>query len=187
MGFSGCRNCEPTFTMMSLHMNTHFAKKRGIAKNVFFAVRAVLCQEQIEMVAAWRKKSGDDQQRDNTIEGALANKILPIPHGPTPLWGPGGVPGEWTDECGFTKSPNTDNEWQIRGHGAFEIISAFDPLTKAAITRCGSTFHTPTLGRQSIRPQLTIHVALEKKVIHMTTRDPTRPSAQENASVHGNA
>ena len=71
--------------------------------------------------AAWRKKSGDDQQRDSKIEEAFANTNLPIPHGPTPLWGPGGVPREWADVCGFIKPPNSDGEWQIRGHGAFEI------------------------------------------------------------------
>ena len=31
------------------------------------------------------------------------------------------VPGEWADVCGFINPPNTDREWQIRGHGAFEI------------------------------------------------------------------
>ena len=49
------------------------------------AVGTVMCQEQIDMVAgdfngaAWRQKSGDDQQRDSTIEEAFANTNLPIP------------------------------------------------------------------------------------------------------------
>ena len=30
------------------------------------------------------------------------------------------VPGKWTDVCGFIKPPNTDIEWQVGGHGAFE-------------------------------------------------------------------
>ena len=71
--------------------------------------------------AALRKRSGDDQQRNSTTHEAFANTSLPIPHGPTPLWRPGGVPGEWADVCGFIKPPNADGEWQIRGHGAFEI------------------------------------------------------------------
>ena len=71
--------------------------------------------------AAWRKNSGVDQQRVSTIEEAFGNTNLPIPHGSSPLWGPGGVPGEWADVCGFIKPPNTDSEWHIRGHGAFEI------------------------------------------------------------------
>ena len=86
-----------------------------------------MCQGQVDMVAgdsngaAWRKKGGDDQLRDSTIEEAFANTNLPIPHGLTPLCGPGGVPGEWAAVRGFIKSPNTDGEWQMRGPGAFEV------------------------------------------------------------------
>ena len=70
---------------------------------------------------AWRKKSGVDQQRDSTIEEPFANTNLPIPHGASPLWGPGDVAGEWPDVCGFIKPPNTANEWHFRCPGAFEI------------------------------------------------------------------
>ena len=121
------RDNKPFFTMMSVHINTHYAKKRGIAKNVLFAVRTVMCQEQVDMVAGdfngatWRKKSGDNQQRHSTIEEAFANTNLPIPYGSSPLWGSKNVPAEWADVRGFIEPPNTDNEWQIRGHGAFEI------------------------------------------------------------------
>ena len=90
---------------MSLHINKQHAKKHGIAKNMLFAVRTVMHREQVDMVAgdcngaAWRRQSGDDQRRDSTNEEAFANTNLPIPHGPTPLWGLGGVPGEWADVC----------------------------------------------------------------------------------------
>ena len=59
---------------------------------------------------------------DPTIEDAFANTCLPIPPGPTPLWGPGDVPGEWADVCGFIEPPGSENEWQIRMHGAFTIL-----------------------------------------------------------------
>ena len=36
--------------MISLHVDNHCAKRRGIAKNVLFAVRTVMCQEQVDMV-----------------------------------------------------------------------------------------------------------------------------------------
>ena len=77
-------------------------------------------QEHVDMVAgdfngaAWRKHSGDDQRRDSTIEEAFANTNLPIPYGPTPLWRPGGVPGERADVPWRPK-------WHIRMHGAFGI------------------------------------------------------------------
>ena len=37
--------------MMSLHINNQHAKKRGIGKNLLLAVRTVMFQEQVDMVA----------------------------------------------------------------------------------------------------------------------------------------
>ena len=45
------RNGKSHFTMMSLHINNTHAKKRGIAKNLLLAVRTVMHQEQVDMVA----------------------------------------------------------------------------------------------------------------------------------------
>ena len=89
------------------------------------------------------------------------------------------------------------------------MFSTFDPLTKAAITKCGSSFDTPALGWSTTTVLATLSAASKnggrarkeaihtttcdhslcagKRVIHVTTRKPTRPSAQENASIHGNA
>ena len=44
-----------------------------------------------------------------------------MPPGPTPCWGPGAVPGEWTDVCGVVKHPNSYDLWKVRLHGAFTI------------------------------------------------------------------
>ena len=103
---------------------------------MLLAVRTVTCQEQIDMVAgdfngaAWRKTNNADQLRDSTIEEAFANTNLPIPHGPTPLRGPHGVPGDWAAVRGFTKSPNTDAMARSK---SIAVFSTFDPLTKAWI------------------------------------------------------
>ena len=35
---------------------------------------------------------------------------------PTPLWGPGAVPGKWADVCGFLKRPCSDGHWKVRQH-----------------------------------------------------------------------
>ena len=59
--------------------------------------------------AAWRRKRGEDQRRDSTIEEAFASANVPVPDGHTPQWGPGGV----------TDGPM--HVWHIRMHGAFEI------------------------------------------------------------------
>ena len=86
------RNGKSHFTMMSLHNNNQNAKKRGIAKNLLLAVRTIMHQEQVDMVAgdfngaAWRRRSGNEQRRDSTDEEAFANTNLPIPHGPTAVW-----------------------------------------------------------------------------------------------------
>ena len=68
---------------------------------------------------------GDDSQAMNNGTTALLRKPLPartyqFHRAPTPLWGPGGVPGEWTDVCGFIKPPGFETEWHIR-NGVFEI------------------------------------------------------------------
>ena len=51
----------------------------------------VIHQKQVDMLAgdfngaAWRRRSGDDQRRDSTIEEAFANTNLPNPHGPNSI------------------------------------------------------------------------------------------------------
>ena len=86
--------------------------------------------------AAWRRQSGSEQRRNSTIEEAFANTNLPIPPGPTPLFGPGGVPVEWADVCGFMKPPGSETEWHIRMHGAFVMkLSASNLQTRAATTK----------------------------------------------------
>ena len=71
--------------------------------------------------ATWRRQSGSDPRPISIIEEAFANTDLLVPPGPTPLWGPGGVPGEWSDVCGFLKPPGSEGEWPVRMHGAFTI------------------------------------------------------------------
>ena len=97
--------------MMSLQINNQYAKKCGIGKNLSPAVRTVMLQEQIVMAM----NSGTN----STMEEGFCQHELP--HGRTALWGPGGVPGEWSDVCGFIKPPGSGTEWHIRMHGAFEI------------------------------------------------------------------
>ena len=90
--------------MMSLHIHNRYAKKRGIGKNVLLTVRTVMPQEQVNMVAgdfngaAWRRQSGSDPRPISIIEEAITKTCLPILPGTTPLLGPGGVAGEWS-EC----------------------------------------------------------------------------------------
>ena len=56
------RNGKSYFTMMSLHINNHSAKKRGIGNNLLLTVRTAMLQEKVDMVAgdfngtAWRRQ-----------------------------------------------------------------------------------------------------------------------------------
>ena len=68
-----------------------------------------------------RRRSSNEQRHDSTIEEAFADTNLPIPHGPAALWEPGGVPGQWSNVCGFILPPGSETEWHIRMHGAFKI------------------------------------------------------------------
>ena len=53
---------------MSIHINNQFAKKRGIEKKLLLTVRAVMLEEQVDMVAgdfngdAWRCPCGSDRR-----------------------------------------------------------------------------------------------------------------------------
>ena len=85
------RNGKSYFTMMSLHINNAYAKKRGIAKNLLVTVRTVMHQQQVDLVAgdftgaAWRRQSGSDSRFISSIEEAFVNTNLPLPPGPTPF------------------------------------------------------------------------------------------------------
>ena len=77
---------------------------------------------------------------DSTFEEAFANTNLPIPLGPTAFWGPDGLPGEWSDVCGFIKPPGSETGWHIRIHGAFEFFMELlesNIPTRVATTKYG--------------------------------------------------
>ena len=110
--------------MLSLHINHIYAKKKGIAKKLILTIRAIMISQQIDVVArdfngtAWRCRS---RNNISTIDDAFTDCALPTPRGPTPLWGPGSIPNNWADVCGFLKPPGSDRCWKVCMHGAFSI------------------------------------------------------------------
>ena len=40
---------------------------------------------------------------------------------PPPLWGPGPIPNNWADVCGFLKPPCSQRFWKVNKHCAFAI------------------------------------------------------------------
>ena len=100
---------QKVFTVLSLHINNVFAKKRGIAKKIIQTVRALMISQNIDSVAgdfngaAWCCRSRDNI---STIDEVFSDCALPSP-GPTPLWGPGSIPNNWADVCGILESDQT--------------------------------------------------------------------------------
>ena len=72
-------------------LTTNMPSKHGIAKNLLFAVRTVMHQQQFDLVAgdfngaAWRRRQGSDPRPTSIIEEAFVNNF-PVPPGTTPLW-----------------------------------------------------------------------------------------------------
>ena len=115
---------QKSFTIMSLIINNNYTKQRGIGKKLILTIRAVMLEEHVDVVAgdfngaAWRR---DNSNNISIIEEAFADCALPTPPGPQPSWGPGPIPGNSADVCGFLRPPESDRFWKVRLHGAFSI------------------------------------------------------------------
>ena len=115
---------QKNLTVLSLHINNIYAKKKGIAKKLILSLRAIMIAQEVDLVAgdfngtAWRCRSRDNL---STIDEAFSDCALPTPLGPTPLWGPGSIPNNWADVCGLLKPPGSQRFWKVSKHGAFSI------------------------------------------------------------------
>ena len=104
-----------------IHISNIYAKKKGIAKKLIQTLRAIMISQDIDLLAgdfngtAWRCRSRDNV---STIDEAFADCALPTPPGPAPLWGPGSIPDNWADVCGFL---NPSRLSAFLKHGAFSI------------------------------------------------------------------
>ena len=112
------------FTVLSLHISNIHAKKKGIAKKLILTLRAIMISQEGDLVAgdfngtAWRCRTRNNL---STIEEAFTDCVLPTPPGPPPLLGPGSIPDNWADVCGFLKPPGSQRCWKVNKHGAFSI------------------------------------------------------------------
>ena len=119
------RGGKSSFAAMPLHIYNNYAKKRVIGKKQPLAIRAVVLDDQKDLVAgdfngvAWRRQPNNGNLC--IIEEDFADSDLPMPPCPSPLWGPGAVQGTWSDLCGFLKRPDSYKCWKVRQHGAFSI------------------------------------------------------------------
>ena len=140
---------------MALYVQHHFAKKRGIGRNLLVAVRFVKVQEQVGMVAGdfncagWRRQSGSDTRSTGIIEEAFANTSLPIPPGPHRC---GSQDACQASGLTFVSSQNRRGP---RGSGRFVCMELSQSLSacrasgakiRVATTKFGSTSSTSMLG-----------------------------------------
>ena len=122
------------FTVLSLHISNIYAKKKGMAKKLILTLRAIMISQEVDLVAgdfngtAWRCRSRDSL---STVDEAFADCALPTPPGPTPLWGPGSIPNNWADVCGFLKPPGSQRSWRVNKHGEVSTHGAFSVPRKA--------------------------------------------------------
>ena len=110
---------QKVFTVLSLHISNIFARKRGIVKKIIQTI-----SQNIDLVAGdFNGRVWCCRSRDNvgTIDEVFSDCALPTPPGPTPLSGPGSIPNNWADVCGFLKPPGSQRFWKVNKHGAFSI------------------------------------------------------------------
>ena len=116
---------QKTFTVLSPHISSIYAKKRVIAKKLILTISAIMLGQHVDLVAgdfSWTAWRCSNRNNISSIEEAFADCALPTPLGPAPLWGPGSIPGCWADVSGFLKPPeSSDRHWKVRLHGAFSI------------------------------------------------------------------
>ena len=115
---------QKPFTVLSLDISNIYAKKKGIAKKLILTLRAIMISQEVDLVAgdfngtAWRCRSRNNV---STTDEAFTDCALPTPPGPTPLWGPGSIPDNWADVCGFFNPLGYHRFWKVHNHGALSI------------------------------------------------------------------
>ena len=83
---------QKVFAVSSLHISNFFCQEKGY------------CQDHPGDFngTAWRCRSRNNL---STFDEVFSDCALPTPPGPTPLWGPGSIPNNWADVCGFSSKP----------------------------------------------------------------------------------
>ena len=68
--------------------------------------------------SAWRCRS---RYNISTIDEVFSDCALPTPPATPQLWGPGSIPHNWADVCGFLNLPGSQRFWRVTKYGAFSI------------------------------------------------------------------
>ena len=112
------------FAVLSLHISNVYAKKRH-CQEIIQATRSLMISQDIHLVAgefngaAWLFRSRGNL---SSIDEAFADCALPTPPGTPPMWGPGSIPINKADVCGFLKRTGSQRFWKVDKHGVFSIL-----------------------------------------------------------------
>ena len=79
LSFDNLSSTNKTFTVLSLHSNDVYAKKRGIGKKLILTIRAVLHDENVDLVAGNVTTSAMLASLQRPLLTALC-RCLPAPH-----------------------------------------------------------------------------------------------------------
>ena len=121
----GVQYCDQkSFTVMSLHINNNYAKKRGIGKKLLLTIRAVMLEEHVDLVdgdfngAAWRRATSANTI--SIIEEAFADWLADAswPHTIVGVQERCRVRGR---TCADFSISWTNERRRVRQHGAFPI------------------------------------------------------------------
>ena len=95
--------------MIAAHQQ-YLCQEKCIVKKIIQTIRAIMISQEVDLVAgdfngtAWRCRS---HENISTVDEVFSDCALPTPPGPTSLWGPGSIPDNWADVCGFLKPPGS--------------------------------------------------------------------------------
>ena len=103
MGFTGCHlTCNISAAAAQRQIVLYYdvvthqqpvCQEARYREKILLTIRAVMLEELVDLVAgdfngaAWRRPCGNERKLTSTIEEAFADTNLPVPPGPTPLWG----------------------------------------------------------------------------------------------------
>ena len=133
-----------------LYISAISTPRKRHRQEAFLALRAIMISQEVDLVAsdfdgtAWRCSNRDNI---SSIDEAFTDCALPTPPAPTPLWGPGLIPNNWADVCGFlnpTAQIGIGRYARMVRSPSHEEHSACDRLIKVAIMKHGFVWISPT-------------------------------------------
>ena len=151
ISFITSERAEVLYSVVSTYQQ-HLRSKTGFCERVH---PHNPCHHDLSTDWFWLHVISMEQHCDAATEttSVLSTKLLQTARcqrrrAPTPLWGPGSIPNNWADFCGFLKPPDSDRYWRyarmVHSPSHAKLSACVQPI-KAATMRHGSTW-TSSIG-----------------------------------------